>query len=126
MDDVRTLPFIEPVDMITGSPLRGWSGRFFHSANMTFAHWDIADGAADLHQHHHPNEEVWNVVEGAVVLVVDGEERRLSAGAAAVIPPDRPHAVRPDGPARVIVTDFPLRAQLPGARRADRIDPRRG
>jgi hypothetical protein len=23
---------------------------------MTFAHWDIAQGAADLHEHDHPQE----------------------------------------------------------------------
>src|SRR6187549_3710308 len=75
------MPFVEPTEMIEGSPLPGWSGRFFHSANMTFAHWDIAEGAADLHEHHHEQEEVWHIVEGEVVLRVGGEERRLGPGA---------------------------------------------
>jgi len=108
------MPFVEPTEMIEGSPLPGWSGRFFHSANMTFAHWDIAEGAADLHEHHHEQEEVWHIVEGEVVLRVGGEERRLGPGAAAVVPPDTPHSVHVVGACRAVVADFPLRPNLPG------------
>jgi len=100
--------------MIHGSPLPGWAGRFFHSANMTFAHWDIAADAADLHEHHHVQEEVWHVVDGKVALIIDGVEHLVSTGGAAVIPPDTPHAVRVVGASRVVVADYPLREQLPG------------
>ena len=105
---------LEPADMIHGSPLAGWEGRFFHSENMTFAHWDIAADAADLHEHHHVQEEVWLVVEGEVALIIDGVEHLVGAGGAAVIPPDTPHAVRVTGASRVVVADYPLRMQLPG------------
>ncbi len=37
--------FITEKDMLHGSPLSGWTGRFFHSSNMTFARWTIDDGA---------------------------------------------------------------------------------
>jgi mannose-6-phosphate isomerase-like protein (cupin superfamily) len=108
------MTFLDPVDMVTGSPLRGWSGRFFHSANMTFAHWDIDRGAADLHEHHHTQEEVWNVVEGAALLVIGGDQRRLGPGQVAVVPPDVPHSFRVIGPCRAIVVDYPVRVDLPG------------
>jgi hypothetical protein len=52
------MPFIDPEAMIEVAPLAGWSGRFFHSANMTFGQWEIATGATDLHEHHHEQEEV--------------------------------------------------------------------
>jgi len=65
------------------APLAGWSGRFFHSTNMTFGQWEIAVDATDLHQHRYEQEEVWNVVSGAILLVIDGTERRLEAGAGA-------------------------------------------
>jgi mannose-6-phosphate isomerase-like protein (cupin superfamily) len=110
------VPFIDASEMLSGAPLPGWSGRFFHSENMTFAHWDIAADAADLHEHHHVQEEVWNVVEGEVVLVVDGEERRLVQGAAAVVPPNTPHKVKVVGACRVVIADYPVRDQLPGVR----------
>lgn len=100
--------------MLTGSPLPGWRGRFFHSANMTFARWTIAEGADDLHEHQHEQEEVWNVVAGSVALVVDGVEGIVESGGAAVVPPNASHSVRVIGPAEIVVTDFPVREQLPG------------
>jgi quercetin dioxygenase-like cupin family protein len=85
---------------------------------MTFGHWDIAEGAADLHEHEHPQEEVWNVIEGQVLLVVDGQERRLVSGDAAVIPPNTRHAVKPLGACRAIIVDHPVRMHLPGVSRS--------
>ncbi len=111
-------PFLEPHDMIHGAPLPGWSGRFFHSANMTFAHWDIAADATDLHEHSHAQEEVWNVVDGEVILVIDGVARTLGSGAAAIVHPHVPHSARISGRCRALVTDFPLRTELPGVPRA--------
>jgi mannose-6-phosphate isomerase-like protein (cupin superfamily) len=100
--------------MLHGAPLPGWEGRFFHSENMTFAHWSIAADAAPLHEHQHPQEEVWNVIEGELLLVVDGEEHLVQAGSAIVIPPETPHSARVRVSCRALVTDFPVRADLPG------------
>ena len=107
--------FISNQDMVTGSPLPGWSGRFFHSENMTFAHWTVTAAADDLHEHHHEQEEVWNVVAGSIVLVIDGIEGTIEAGGAAVVPPNTPHSARVTGAAEVVVVDFPVREHLPGA-----------
>jgi len=82
---------------------------------MIFGYWDVAEGAADLHEHDHQQEEVWNVVDGEILLVVDGCERRLGPGDAAVVPPGTRHSARPVGAARAIVVDHPLRLQLPGS-----------
>ena len=108
------MPFIDADEMLHGAPLHGWSGRFFHSENMTFALWDIAADAAALHEHDHTQEEVWNVIEGELTLVVGDEERRLGPGSAAVVPPNTPHSAVAVGACRVIVTDYPVRDQLPG------------
>jgi hypothetical protein len=35
------------------------AGRFFHSENMTFAIYEVDADAAPIHEHHHPQEEVW-------------------------------------------------------------------
>lgn len=110
------MPIILRSEMLEGSPLPGWSGRFFHSQNMTFALWDIDAGAADLHEHHHPQEEVWNVVEGEVVLALEGQERRLGPGDAAVVPPETRHSVRVVGRCRAVIADYPIRESLPGLR----------
>ena len=100
--------------MLAGEPLPGWSGRFLHSENMTFAHYDIAAGAAALHEHAHEQEEVWHIVDGEVALTIDGEEQVLGAGCIAVVPPDTSHSVRPLGSFRVVIADDPRRPNLPG------------
>jgi quercetin dioxygenase-like cupin family protein len=101
--------------MLQGTPLDGWEGRFFHSENMTFAYWDVAAGAADLHEHSHEQEEVWHVLEGEISLTVDGEERRLGPTMVAVVPPNTSHSVQVVGACRALVADYPLRPNLPGA-----------
>jgi mannose-6-phosphate isomerase-like protein (cupin superfamily) len=100
--------------MLSGTPLPGWSGRFLHSATMTFAHYEIAADAAPLHEHHHEQEEVWHVVDGEVALTIDGEEQVLTAGCVAVVPLGTPHSVRPLAAARATIADYPLRSDLPG------------
>jgi mannose-6-phosphate isomerase-like protein (cupin superfamily) len=100
--------------MLSGAPLSGWDGRFFHSENMTFAQRTIAADAVPLHQRHHPQEEVWNVVEGEIVISINGDERVLGSGDVAVIPPDTPHSARAKTASRALVTDFPVRRDLPG------------
>ena len=108
------MPFVDPEHMLSGEPLPGWRGRFFHSENMTFAHYDIAGDAAPLHEHQHLQEEVWNIVDGDVLISIDGVEQRLGPGAAAVVPPNTRHSVRVLNAARAIIADYPLRLQLPG------------
>jgi mannose-6-phosphate isomerase-like protein (cupin superfamily) len=114
------VPFVDPADMVQGAPLPGWSGRFFHSENMTFAHWDIAADAAPLHEHQHVQEEVWNVVAGELLITIDGVERQIGPGGVAVVPPNTPHAVRALTAARAVIADYPLRESLPGVGRTDR------
>jgi mannose-6-phosphate isomerase-like protein (cupin superfamily) len=111
------VPLIEPADMRLGKPLRGWVGHFFHSAHMTFGVWEVAAGAAELHEHQHPQEEVWNVVEGKIAISIDGEEHIVRRGSAIVVPPNTPHSARPLGRCRAVVVDWPLRSELPGLQR---------
>jgi mannose-6-phosphate isomerase-like protein (cupin superfamily) len=103
---------VSPDNMEPWSPLPGWSGRVFHSAAMTFAQWEIAADAAELHEHRHEPEEVWNVIDGELVIVLDGRELRLGAGEAAIVPPNAPHAAKPVGPCRALVVDHPARRRL--------------
>jgi mannose-6-phosphate isomerase-like protein (cupin superfamily) len=110
----RAVPIVRPDDMLHGEPLPGWRGRFFHSAAMTFSCYDIAADATALHEHQHAQEEVCHVVEGEVVVSIAGVEHTLTAGCAAVVPPETPHAVRPVADCRVVIADFPLRPSLPG------------
>src|SRR3954454_4292360 len=53
-------------------------------------------------EHLHPRqEERFDVVEGAVRAIIDGEERRYEAGESFAVPPGTLHQMAADGPARM-------------------------
>jgi len=52
------MTFIDTNHLNVKEPRAGWKGRFFHSQNMTFAYYAVAAGAW-IHEHSHPNDEVW-------------------------------------------------------------------
>lgn len=79
------MPFIEPNELTPQEPLPGWVGRFFHSEHMTFVHYEIAPGSS-VHLHHHPNEEVWNIIEGELEMVVGDTKKVVRAGPAPSCP----------------------------------------
>src|SRR4030095_11416041 len=103
------MPSVDSADLSTRERLPGWRSRVFQSDNMTFAYYEIAADAVPLHEHHHPQEEVWNVIEGKLAVTIDGVEQVAGPGCAAVVPPDTPHSARALGGCRAIVGDYPLR-----------------
>src|SRR5262245_12166111 len=107
------MPFIDVDRLDSKTPREGWTGRFFHSRNMTIAYY-TADAGASIHEHSHPNDEVWNVIEGELEITIAGESRRLGPGAAAVVPPETAHSVKAITGARAIVVDHPRRDSIGG------------
>ncbi len=101
--DIETLPVVER--------LPGWRGRFFHSANMTFAHYEFRHGSS-IHRHFHPQEEVWEVIEGEIELTLDDVTLIARPGLVAIVPPNVPHSVRALSDGRAIIVDYPLRQDL--------------
>jgi quercetin dioxygenase-like cupin family protein len=95
-------------------PLPGWDGRFFNSDNMTFGYWQIAADSAPLHEHDHPQEEIWNVVEGQLAVTVAGVEHVAGPGCAVIIPSNTRHSARAVTRCRVIVVDYPTRQRVGG------------
>jgi len=75
---------------------------------MTFAYYTVAAGAW-IHEHSHPHDEVWNVIDGQLEITIAGETRVVGPGCAAVIPPDTPHSVKALSDVRAIVVDHPRR-----------------
>jgi len=104
------MPFVDTAAIEPRTPKRGWLGRFVHSEHMTFLFWDVENGAEPLHEHHHGQEEVWNVLEGEIEVTIAGVTRSVRPGTVAVVPSGTPHSVRVKGAARVLVVDYPTRA----------------
>ena len=86
----------------------GWRGRYFDSANMTFGHYEF-DAGALIHAHSHEQEEVWQVIEGALEVTIAGVTMRAGPGMVAIVPPNTEHRVVALTAGKAIVVDWPLR-----------------
>jgi quercetin dioxygenase-like cupin family protein len=86
----------------------GYRAKFMHSANMTFALWDI-DAEAPLPEHSHPHEQVSHVLEGEFELTVDGATSVMKAGNVAVIPSNAQHSGKALTACRILDAFYPLR-----------------
>jgi len=91
--------------------LPGWKERYFHSASMTFAQYDFVAGCS-IHEHFHPEEEVYAVVEGELEITIDGESRVAKPGIVAIVPSNSRHSVKALTHGRLIVLDHPVRPEF--------------
>jgi quercetin dioxygenase-like cupin family protein len=107
------LTFIDTSRLTVREPREGWMGRFFHSRNMTFAYYTVEAGAW-IHEHSHPNDEVWNVIDGQLEITVAGETQVAGPGCAVVVPPDTTHSLKALTAVRAIVVDQPRRDSIGG------------
>jgi len=106
------MPFVDTNALAQHERRPGWLGRYFHSPSLTFAHWDFTAGS-DIHEHRHPQEEVWEVIEGELSVTIAGETQVAGPGMVAIVPADTPHSVVALTDGRAIVIDYPLRPELP-------------
>ncbi len=88
----------------------GWRGRHFDSSTMSFAYWDF-DAGSDIHEHSHPQEEVWHIIEGELTVTINGISQTCGPNTAAIVPSNTPHAVLATRSGRAIVVDYPLRRE---------------
>ncbi|MGH9503120.1 MAG: cupin domain-containing protein [Terriglobales bacterium] len=102
------MAFIDTSKLPTIERLPGWRGRYFDSASMTFAHYEF-DAGSSIHEHSHPQEEVYHIIEGELELTIGGDTQRLSPGLVGVFPSNTPHAVKAITNGKLIVVDYPLR-----------------
>ena len=107
------MPFIDTTQLKVKEPLPGWKGRFFHSQNMTFGYYSVTAGAS-IHEHAHPNEEVWHVIAGELQVTIGGQTHLAGPGSVAVVPPNTMHSVKAVSDGRSIVVDYPLRHSVGG------------
>jgi len=107
------MPFIDTESLSVIERLPGWYGRYFHSPSMTFAHYDFTCGAS-IHEHFHPEEEVYEVIEGELEVTIDGAVEIARAGLVAIVPANARHSVKALTDGRVIIVDHPRRPDFAG------------
>jgi quercetin dioxygenase-like cupin family protein len=103
------MPFVDISGLAVIERLPGWFGRYFHSPSMTFAHYDFKCGAS-IHEHFHPEEEVYEVIEGELELTLDGVAQIVRPGLVAIVPSNVRHSVKALTDGRAIIIDHPRRA----------------
>src|SRR5580698_10175110 len=105
------MPFVDTSTLKVTERLPGWSGRYFHSANMTFAHYEFKRGST-IHEHFHPQEEVYEIIEGELELTVEGETKIARPGMIAIVPSNARHSVKALTDGRAIIVDSPARPEF--------------
>ena len=105
------MPFVDTISLRVTERLPGWHGRYFHSTSMTFAHYDFARGSS-IHEHFHPQEEVYEVIEGELEVTIGGVTQIARAGVVAIVPSNVPHSVKALTDGRAIIVDYPLRPEF--------------
>ena len=105
------MPFVDTHTLAAKERLPGWRGRYFHSPSMTFAHYDFVRGAT-IHEHFHPQEEVYEVIEGELEITIGGVAGIARAGMVAIVPSNVPHSVKALTDGKAIIVDYPLRPEF--------------
>jgi quercetin dioxygenase-like cupin family protein len=105
------MPFVDTSSLNVIERLPGWYGRYFHSESMTFAHYDFKRGSS-IHEHLHPQEEIYEVIEGELEVTIDGATHVARAGLVAIVPSNARHSVKALTDGRAIIVDYPLRREF--------------
>jgi quercetin dioxygenase-like cupin family protein len=102
------MPFVDISTLGVKERLPGWRGRHFHSSSMTFAHYEFSRGAS-IHEHLHPQEEVYEVIEGELEVTIDGVARIVKPGLVAIVPSGARHSIKALSDGCAIIIDHPVR-----------------
>ena len=105
------MPFIDTSGLEAIERLPGWRGRYFHSPSMTFAHYEFTRGAS-IHEHFHPQEEVYEVIDGELELTIDGVSQIARPGVVGIVPANARHSVKALTDGRAIIVDYPRRPEF--------------
>lgn len=101
-----------PLIVLDRVPVRelfpGLRARLVHTDQVTHS-WVEVDEGATFPEHHHPHEQIVNVLSGELELVVDGVTHRLTPGMVFVIPPNATHSGRGITACRVLDAFAPVR-----------------
>lgn len=105
--EIEVLPaeagFLE-VDELPGfDPLPGVHMSFMAGARM-MANWVRIEPGAEVPTHQHPHEQVGLVLEGTIILTIDGETREIGPETCYVVPGGTPHGAY-GGPQGCVVLD---------------------
>ena len=71
--------------------------------------WGAIAAGSSIHEHFHPEEEVYEVIEGELEVTIDGRSQIAKPGVVAIVPANSRHSVKALTDGRLIVVDHPSR-----------------
>ena len=110
------MPFVDTSNLTVRERLPGCHGRYFNSPSMTFGHYEF-DSGSSIHEHFHPEEEIWTVIEGALEITIDRVTQIARPGMVGIVPSNVRHSVKALTDGRAIVVDYPLRGGFESTRK---------
>lgn len=93
--NIESMPKLDPRPGVTMWPL---GGEHF------MINFVRIEPGAEVPLHHHLNEQGGTVIEGTIIMTIDGETRELRVGDAYIAPPNSVHGAT-GGPAGCLVID---------------------
>lgn len=83
--------FINTKDLPDYNLIKGYKAKMIHTNQLTVMHV-IAKAGYALPEHHHPHEQITNIIEGEFEMTVDGKTKVCKAGEVIVIPGNAVHS----------------------------------
>lgn len=102
---------VETDKLKTIEKLPGWKGKYLHTANLTIALYEFSRGA-EIPEHRHSPEEVYQVQSGELEIVIDGTTHIARPGFIAVVPSEASHKVRALSDGQLVVVANPPRREF--------------
>ncbi len=90
--------------------MAGYHGKLIHTEKMSFAFWDVEEGA-EVPRHSHMNEQVMQVLEGRFEFTLNEKTKIYLPGDLVIIPPNVPHSGRALTPCKLMDVFCPTRAE---------------
>lgn len=72
----------------------------------------VVTRGASIHEHFHPQEEVYEVIEGELEVTIDGMAQIARTGLVAIVPGNVRHSVKALTAGNAIIVDYPLRREF--------------
>ena len=83
--------FITTKDLPDYDLVKGYKAKMIHTDQLSVMHVSVKAGHA-LPEHHHPHEQITNIIAGEFEMTVDGVTKVCKAGDAIVIAGNLPHS----------------------------------
>jgi len=102
------MEFIDLKNIQQLEPLSGFRVKFVHSANMTFAFWEIKANSI-LPEHKHVQEQVSMVTKGEFELTMNGKSKILQPGIVTIIHSNALHSAKAITDCEITDVFYPIR-----------------